>query len=165
VVGNLVVRDQMTRKMEITEILVKDKSANAISFTSGDVVATDGQVLAVSLGTVVVSAKSGALWKLPLQAGASGQARIEVKESLAGYGTVEWKVIASGPDRMAVDVDLSYPFFVAGSRTFQRYGKWLGTYAADQALPISFSISTKGNANNNLGTGPELLTAEWMVKR
>ena len=158
--GNLVIRDELTKIPQTIEVRVREKTADATSFTSGDVIANDGQVLSVRLGSIVITVKSGGLWKLPLQTGATGEARFEITTPYKALGSLEWKVISSTADRQVVDVRLSHDPPPSGWQ-FRSVGRWLGTYVAGKALPTSFSYSSRVSS----GPGIETLSAEFTPKK
>ena len=164
VLGNLVIRDEFSKKTETIEVRVKDKTALQTSFSSGDVLANDGQVLSVRLGGLVVTAKSASLWKMPLQTGSSGEAKVEITSPFVAKGSLEWKVISTNADRQVVDVKMYYTF-TGGSFASQQFVKWLGSYAAGQGLPSSFSYSNRQTSGPGGLAGTETLSAEFTPKK
>jgi len=166
VTGSQTISDIAFGKVRTEEVTVTESVPELTAYSSGDVVGSDGQVLQVRMGEVVVMTKSKqGFWKLPLQADASGEAIIVTTTNPElDEGHVVWKTVAAGAGKIEVQAKIAY---------YRRLkvlhydvlsylvGTWLGTYVQGQPLPVSYVVNARSNGAygsvNNIATELTLL--------
>lgn len=109
-----------------------DAQGNTV-WTSGEVVRQDGQAVAVRIGTRVVKAVSGSLWRFPLAAGQSGEARLGIAGMLPA-GRLKWSVVPAGTNRLAIAGQVEIPVSSVGG-VASLYGSWRGEYEGAGVVP------------------------------
>ncbi len=152
-IGTLVVHDRVFNNKAEIKVTVTEKSATYTAFSSGDKIATDGQVLAVRFGEVVLNQVRGALWKFPLRVGDKGQADV----SSGGLnGSVQWQIKAgAAPSDLVVQVEFA---LTGGNGAMSsRTGTWSGDYSAKQQIPVATSFTLRAAAGG-VGTRPQIVT-------
>ena len=157
--GVLVLRDALTGKEQRIEVVPVLSDASGTRWSTGDDIAADGQVRAVRIGTLVMRVQSGALWKLPLQAGASGSAQLVV-EGLETSGSIQWKVASRNGARAQLEARVDYQAFRGGSAGGRRGGSWIAQFEDGVPMPVSHKMDIRGMASST--GGPDLFTAELL---
>jgi hypothetical protein len=77
--GRLTIKDGYSDRVQSEmDVFPSKKTAEATTFSSGDVIAANGEVLAMRLGPYVGTVTSGRLWVFPLKDGMSGRAEMSV---------------------------------------------------------------------------------------
>ena len=154
-IGTLVIKDGFTGNKVSVDVTVLQTDATKVVYSTGDVIARDGQVLRVKVGEVVLQVTSGALWKIPVKAGTAGVAQVRRVGEAADLGdTLKWRAIAAPSNRIQIVADVSYhkPGWSGVGSMYLR-GEWLAMYASAQPLPISYSTSVStsyGGPSNSL---------------
>ena len=154
-IGTLVIKDGLTGNKVSVDVTVLQTDATKVVYSTGDVIARDGQVLKVKVGDVVLQVISGALWKIPVKAGTAGVAQVRRVGEAADLGdTLKWRAIAAPSNRIQIVADVSYhkPGWSGVGSMYLR-GEWLAMYASAQPLPISYSTSVStsyGGPSNSL---------------
>jgi Caspase domain len=153
VIGSVVIKNLYSRQTESIEVRVVERSNESITYSSGDVIASDGQVLAVRLGTMVGRLKSGTLWKVPLQVGASGRAQVQMRDQQTN-AQLDWRVVDRKASRATLEVRLTYHIDSSGRN---RSGTWSATYEDGVPVATSFKLETRSYSTPPLGGGPDLI--------
>ncbi|MES2879633.1 MAG: caspase family protein [Pseudomonadota bacterium] len=145
VIGTLVMKDTLTGLKSNLDVTVQESDAEKTVYSSGDVIARDGKVQQVRIGSVVVRALSDPLWTLPIKAGAEGEVKIERTDmSVRSHGVLKWKAVAAGDGKMKIESRVWYPAIGAGSGVCIVAGKWAAIYDGEHALPESFFVELRG---------------------
>lgn len=154
--GTLVITDTLSGRKRSIDIRIQESSAESTSYSSGDVIASDGKVLQVRIGDVLVQKVSGSLWSIPLVSGSSGEASIRrVDVDYDAPGTLSWRVVDVGDGRDKVEARIKYLVIGANnmsSVTDQAQGKWTAVYRAGLPVPDSFSSTVSGRTTSSLNT-------------
>lgn len=161
-IGTLVMTDNVTRNSRSIDVSVLQTNALRTVYSTGDVVGANGSVLQVRVGDAVLLATSGELWKIPLQAGATGQAMVErVDVQPAAAGSLSWRSAPAKDGRVRIEAQVSYrnvapsgEFFVTVS------GTWSALYDGVSALPESFTAAIQA-ANPSIPGSRNLISAEF----
>ncbi|HSV69863.1 MAG TPA: caspase family protein [Methylibium sp.] len=155
--GRLTITDALSGKKQTIDIVPASRSAESVRYSSGDIVAFDGQVKAVQIGPYVATARSGSLWRLPLQAGASGVARAGF-ENVLETGNLRWRVVRADAETAELEVRLQLPGATYIS-SMERAGTWEARYRAGLPLPISSRLQSRLSSTGN--SQPEHMTMLW----
>jgi hypothetical protein len=120
-IGFYFLRDRFSGTVRTITVSATANDASGTTFSTGDKVGSNGQVLAVRLGNLVVSElTSGAFWKLPLQAGASGEVKARNEDNkLPAPHDIRWKVVEASPQRSVVEIIMYFQEW-AGQPTSKR---------------------------------------------
>ena len=154
--GVLVLRDKLTRKEQRIDVSESPAEGGGMRYSTGDVVASDGQARAVRMGVLVATLQEGALWKFPLQAGSAGAATIKI-DGVSLPGKVEWTVTDKSGSRATVEARLDYVIDGATSTSFRRKGTWRGQYEDGIPVAVSHDFEIRSTAT---GSAPDLFTGE-----
>ena len=145
-IGTLVIKDGFTGNKVSVDVTVLQTDATKVVYSTGDVIARDGQVLKVKVGDVVLQVVSGALWKIPVKVGTAGVAQVSLDgESRIGTNTFEWTAVAAPGNLIRIVAAVSYPsnkFSANGIVPFS--GEWQAMYASEHPLPVSLSTNIGG---------------------
>ena len=140
--GRLTIRDEYTGNSTVIDVHATAKTAESTLYSSGDVIASTGQVLAVRFGQYVGKAKRGALWTLPLRSGAHGSAAVQI-EGEAEEAEFDWRVVERATATGRLEVQMRLP--VANYPICQRSGLWNAQYKDDAPLPITSKLAVQTN--------------------
>jgi hypothetical protein len=147
--GRLSMTDKLTGRRHEDIVRVTEATPERVLFSTGDAIDRDGQVQAVRLGTQMFRLNSGSLWRLPLQAGASGVAYGMIDPMLETQ--LEWRVIQEAGREARVETKVE--FFRS-----RRYGTWAASYAGASPMPTAFELAIHSAV---AGTGgPELFSGQ-----
>ena len=147
--GTLVIHDRIFNSKTELKLSVTEKTASYTTYSSGDKIASNGEVLAVRFADRVLTLSSGQLWKFPLRVGDKGQA--ETNDG-RGNRVIQWQIKAGtkAGDVVVHAEYTTYQSMPAGSRS----GTWSGDYSGHHVpTATSFSMRTGGP-----GTRPDLVT-------
>ncbi len=147
VIGSVVIKNLYGGQTESIEVRVVERSNESIKYSSGDVIASDGQVLAVRIGTMVGRLQSGTLWKVPLQVGASGRAQVQMQDQQTN-AQLDWRVVDRKASRTTLEVRLIYHIDTSGRN---RSGTWSATYEDGVPVATSFKLETRSYSTPPLG--------------
>jgi uncharacterized caspase-like protein len=157
--GRMVLADPRYGTPRMLDVTLGAGLADRRTYSTGDVIANDGRVIAVRMGDVVLTVSEGALWSMPLRPGTRGRAAVTTAGQ-AVAGSVEWEV--TDPSTVAAKIN----YYVAGGGTMashsvdqnRRYGTWTGTFSGGMPFATSFRMQTfnGGYARSN----GEVLTGE-----
>ena len=147
VIGTLTVTDGLTKAIRRQDVTVLPSDGGRSLYSTGDMVTQDGQVLQVFMGDWTVRVVSGALWTIPVKAGATGTARV-ADIGARGDGSLTWIAVAVGGGKVRIDATLSGLPTQLGGFQFSMSGLWQAVYTEPMALPESFSL----RARNAYGT-------------
>jgi hypothetical protein len=158
--GRLTIRDDYSgRVLNTLDVVPSGTSGGPTRYTTGDVIGPSGEVLAVRFGSYVGEVKSGALWKIPLQAGASGRAMVQLQNTREPAEFV-WRVTEKNAAESRIEAD----FTLIGLESHCRTGTWSARYAADAPFPFAASLIVRIRSDRQ-GTGdcgPGLrLSTQW----
>ena len=154
--GTLEMTDSLTKQKRKLDVKTVDTGSTRKGYSTGDVISDQGQVLQLRVGEHVLRVTGGALWTVPLQDQASGQALVEQVD--AGYrarGTFYWTATPIGQGKVRVDAKVSYSSPVPASlKPVYIHGKWTSTYSAGRELADSSSsvMRSMGSSATNLMT-------------
>ena len=143
--GTLEMTDSLTKQKRKLDVKTVDTGSTRKGYSTGDVISDQGQVMQLRVGEHVLRVTGGALWTVPLQDQASGQALVEQVD--AGYrarGTFYWTATPIGQGKVRVDAKVSYSSPVPASlKPVYIHGKWTSTYSAGRELADSSSSASR----------------------
>jgi hypothetical protein len=143
-IGTLVLTDSRSGLKSNLEVTVKASTAESTLYSTGDEVAKDGRVLRIALGEALLRVTSGALWSIPVKAGAEGDAKVErLNVTYKGPGSISWRTIAAEDNKVQIEATVTYPNYDRGLVS-PAYGKLYATYSGNQPLPSAFTTKIKG---------------------
>lgn len=147
VIGTLIITDSITGIKRSLEVKIDSVDAEKTTYSSGDIISNTGQVLQARIGDAILKVVSGELWTFPLKAGTSGGAKIIRPDmTYESPGTVDWKAVALGDNRIQIEATVSFRAVNSvGSGSAIAFGKWIGAYRGDQVLPESFSSAIRAS--------------------
>ena len=150
VIGTLITKDAYGKKASM-EVTVLGSDAEKVVYSTGDAIATDGQVLQVKLGEVVLQVVSGALWKIPVKAGTAGVAEVKLLNVSAKVSDrLKWSAVAAPGNRVQIIAAVAYRSPWSGTSGGGNFvpssGEWLAIYDDEHPLPVSFSTDVGGSA-------------------
>jgi hypothetical protein len=146
VLGTLVITDNVTGNKNNIEVKMVAANAEKTTYSTGDVIASNGRVLEARIGDSIVRAMSGSLWSVPLKAGTNGEASIlRTSVSFDSPGKIVWKTMSAGENKVLVEATVSYRAESASGHSANVFGKWIGTYRGDQPLVESFSTAIRSS--------------------
>jgi hypothetical protein len=154
--GTLEMTDSLTKQKRKLDVKTVDTGSTRKGYSTGDVISDQGQVLQLRVGEHVLRVTGGALWTVPLQDQASGQALVEqVDTGYRARGTFYWTATPIGQGKVRVDAKVSYSSPVSFSlKPVYVHGKWTSTYSAGRELADSSSsvLRSMGSSVTNLMT-------------
>jgi uncharacterized caspase-like protein len=154
--GSMVLTDLWTGIKRSIDVAVLQSDADRTSYTTGDIIATDGSVLQFRLGDMLLQAKSGALWRIPIQAGSSGSALVASATRSDVQAAVQWKAIAAPGGQVLLDATLNFTQY--GSENLSKpYGSFRATYAVSRPLPLSYRSDIRSPVGGGDRTSAELV--------
>ncbi|MCJ0765850.1 caspase family protein [Variovorax terrae] len=147
VLGRMLIRDALYGQTQEIGVEVTERTPRRTTYSTGDVIEANGQVTAVRLGDLVASVRSGRLWRLPLQAGESGSAALDIRGQKVP-GSIEWRVVSRQGDTAVLEATLNYYAVTAAGtahnlETSRRYGTWTGTFRDELPLAASYRMETR----------------------
>lgn len=150
--AKLVVRDLLTGRIERIPLQSFTLPNGNVRWSSGDTVSPQGRVIAWRMGQRVFVSESGALWKVPLEPGSSGEARIETRMGKIG-GTIRWAVqpAADGELTLAADVHLD----TVGNQFLPAVasrGTWTARYEGLVPVPVEARTVLRGAMQGGPGS-------------
>jgi hypothetical protein len=139
--GTLDLIDGFSKQKRKMDVRTVDTGSTRKGYSTGDMISDQGQVLQLRVGEHVLRVTGGALWTVPLQDQASGQALVEQID--IGYharGTFRWTATPVGEGKVRVDGTVAYSSPTPlNAKPVYMYGKWTSTYSAGRDLPDSTS--------------------------
>ncbi len=101
--------DSLTKQKRKLDVRTVDTGSTRKGYSTGDVISDQGQVLQLRVGEHVLRVTGGALWTVPLQDQASGQALVEqVDTGYRARGTFCWTATPIGQGKVRVDAKVAY---------------------------------------------------------
>ena len=156
--GRMTIRDEFTGSTTAIDVYPSARTSEATTYSSGDVIAAGGEVLAVRFGTYVGKVTSGRLWTLPLRDGASGSAAISFGH-WQGAGQFTWRVVRKDGRDAQVEVDNA-----ANNAGCERTGSWNVQYRIDAPLSAESRLVLSTGPGCVMGGAVRTLT-EWKAKQ
>ncbi len=154
VIGTLQVKDGWTGVLSNSmDVRVVQATADRTVYSSGDIVGRDGSVQQLRVGNVVLQVVSGALWTLPIQANASGSAKVQVGAEANLQGSIKWTVSPSAAGRGQVAADVEYLSNAnSANHAVIVLGKWTANYDGRHPLPESEVVKIRGGTAGLVAT-------------
>lgn len=160
-IAKLVVRDLLTGGIERIPLQSFTLPGGNVRWSSGDMASPQGQILAWRMGQRVYVAQDGSLWKVPLQPGSSGEARIESRKGRVG-GTIRWKAVAAAEGELTLEADVTLDS--VGGRFMPRVaarGSWTARYEGLVPVPVEARTVIRGASQGGPGSDRSESQLEW----
>ncbi len=128
--GSLVLTDSLTKVKRKIVVQVDEVDEGKTYYSTGDVIADNGSVLATRVGELVIRADSGALWVVPVKAGTSGDATFVT--TTGGFkGRIRWQATAEDASTVRIAATTYWSGGGAG-------GSFVASYKANSPVAQSF---------------------------
>ncbi|MCF8169350.1 MAG: caspase family protein [Rhodoferax sp.] len=164
-IGTLVFKDYLTGLFESSlEVTLEESSAEKIAYSSGDIIERSGKVLQVRIGNAVFRFVSGILWTFPLRTGQRGEAKIQLMDVVRPTpGTIKWEIVAVDENKIEIQANVEYELIDPSGVRSYLFGKWSGTYKANQYLPYAFSSKIHSFRLGNWWSSSNAYLAEFNI--
>jgi hypothetical protein len=134
--GTMVLTDTLTRQQRSIAVTVESENNRRTVYSTGDVITSNGTVQELRVGELILRVDSGALWTIPVQAGAKGKAAF-VTTSGGFKGNMHWEAIPERDSRVRIEATTYWEG--GGAR-----GTYVAFYAPDSPVAQSFKTEIFG---------------------
>ncbi len=160
VLGQVVVTEQLTGKKQTIDVVLLEKSAKRVAYSTGDETDGEGRVTSVRMGPYVARLQSGSLWQFPLQVDARGSAVVGFVGQDNQPVRISWRVKGKAGERSTVEVAISYNPNIVSNPSHSRYGTWEAELLDGFAVAVRYKYTTRASQPNILG-GPDLFSGDF----